>query len=78
MFKMGKKKLQLTSGRYNVLDKDKYGLVCTELDPLTNNVNKLSNSQISRDKVSAARKTMLEPFDLVHAITYPKGIWSFR
>lgn len=46
----------LTSGRQNVLDKDEDGLLSTELYPLPDNIDKLPDSQISRNQISARIK----------------------
>lgn len=47
--------LKITSGRKRVLHKDENCPLGAELDPLTNHINKLPNSQISWDKVSAVQ-----------------------
>ena len=49
----GTKKGILTSWWQDVLDKDKYGLLGTELYPLPDYIYELPNSQISRNQISA-------------------------
>lgn len=43
--------MNLTSRWKNVLDENEDGFLRTELDPLADNINKLTNSQISWDQV---------------------------
>lgn len=52
----------LTCWRQSVIDKDKDGLWSTELDPLPHHINKLTNSQISWDKVSASQVKTIENY----------------
>jgi len=40
-----------TCGRKNIVDENKDCLLGTQLDALADNINKLANRQVSRDKV---------------------------
>lgn len=51
--KSSKYEILLTRGRQDVLDEDKYSLLCTELYTLPDHINKLANVQISRDEIPA-------------------------
>lgn len=64
--KSSKYEILLTRGRQDVLDEDKYSLLCTELYTLPDHINKLANVQISRDEIPAQSRVM-------HAFTQRKA-----